>query len=839
MALKLSPLRVSIKILRWVPLNINYSSLSCASELKILTEIDEKQLSSVDFDRFLKNKISPDGLIKVLDSTHDVNFSVKLFKWASVQKRFKHNVDTYFRIIFKLGMSGMIEEMEGFCKELVKEKCIGFEEGLLRLLDLFVEERRLDEALRVLGSLRFGCCNVSIGVFNALMGLLVEEKKDLKSVLFVYKEMVKAGIVPTVDTLNFLIEALFEANEMDIALNQYRRMRKKGCIPNSRTFEIVISSLIARNREEESMVVLREMSELGCEPDLKFYTHIIPIFCRLNELEVGMKLFKKMRTSNIVPDAFTYGLLIQCLCENVRVEDAIVLLDEMEHLNLLPPDHVFVNIVDGFCASRKLNEAKMFLQDGHILDTCSYNALLKGYCTAGDLCGAKNVFDRMVEMKIDDDESWNNLLRCLALSPGVDKSLEFLGRMIVSSIVPECATYSALVIAKCKANKLDDALKLFSQVCARSWFLDEISYAELVQCLCQRKKIQEAVEVFCYMSGKRCSLLMSSFSFLVEGLCTTGEVETAVRLLSLTNYSGTSCSSATYSSIMLGLFKCKKLDDLSIIVARMFVEGCPLDVEAYCILIESMIAVGRAKDCVVSLKLMLSEGLIPNQDTLANLISILAKQSQLHKILPIISKYIFKYEILSPAMYCTLINGIWNEGYKTEASHLLDIMLEKGWIPDASTHKLLISSSVPEEKDEKMSGCENVHVQDKPQRHFRVDVSQIMSRGTQFLWLCLPSLRGVYIRNSKRGKRSGNTSSNLSSLPTKEWSYTSPGSHAKNVPSIILANTFGGSKMLKWEAVEFLIEGEEEDIQCVRAYILVAGYTSRHTWDRWSKTLSS
>lgn len=713
MALKLSSVRFSMKILRWVPLNMNYSSLSCASELKIIPEMDDKQLSSVEFDRFLKNKITPDSLIKVLDSTHDVDSSVKVFKSASLQKRFRHNVDTYFRIIMKLGMSGMVEEMEGFCKELIREKCVGYEEGLLRLLDLFVKERRLDEALRVFGCLRSSNCNVPIGVFNDLMGSLVEEKKDLKFVLFVYKEMVKAGIVPTVDMLNCLIEALFEANEVDIALNQYRRMRKKGCFPSSRTFVIVISSLIARNWKEESMIVLREMSELGCEPDLKFYTHIIPIFCRVDELEVGMRLFKKMRGSNIVPDALTYGALIKCLCENLHVDDAIVLLDEMEHLNLTPPDNVFANIVDGFCASSKLNEAKMFLQDRHILDTCSHNALLKGYCSAGYLRAAKNVFDRMVEMKVDDNESWNNLLRCLALSLGINKSLEFLGTMIVSSIVPECATYSALIIAKCKASELDDALKLFSRVCARSWVLDNISYAELVQCLCQKEKIHEAVEVFCYMSGNRCSLLMSSFNFLIESLCTTGEVETAVRLLSLTNYSGTCCSSVTYSTIMLGLFKSKKVDDLSIIVARMFVEGCPLDVEAYCILIESMIAVGRAKDCIVFLKLMISEGLKPNQDTLANLISILAKQSQLHMMMPIISKYIFKYEILSPAMYDKLINGIWSEGFKTEASHLLDIMLERGWIPDASTHKLLISSSHPEEKDEKMSGRENVHLQDK------------------------------------------------------------------------------------------------------------------------------
>ncbi|KAL1802157.1 hypothetical protein ACET3Z_030804 [Daucus carota] len=713
MALKLSSLRFSMKILRWVPLNMNCSSLSCANDLRIRSETYQKQDGSLEFERFLKNKLSPDSLIKVLDSVKDVNISLKLFKWASLQKRFKHNIDTYSRIIYKLGMLGMVEEMEGFCKEMVKEQCVGFEEGLLRLLELFVKELRLDEALLVFASLRSSGCEISIGVYNVLMGSLVEEKQDLKSVLFVYKEMVKAGMVPTVDTLNFLLEALFEANQVEVALNQYRRMRKKGCPPNSRTFEIVISSLIAQDWEEESLVVLREMSDHGCEPDLIFYTHIIPLFCRLNKLEVGLRLFRKMRTSNFVPDSMTCGVLIKCLCENLYVDDAIAVLDEMEHINLPPPDHVFVNIVDGFCALSKLNEAKMFLQDRHILGTCFHNALLKGYCSAGCLRGAKVVFDRMVEVKIDDCDSWNSLLRCLALSPVFNRSLEVLGKMIVSSIVPECATYSALIIAKCKATEVNNAMNLFSRVCARSWVLDEFAYAELIQCLCQGEKIHEAVEVFCYMSANRCSLLMSSFSMLIDRLCKTGEVETSVRLLSLTNYSGTYCSSATYNTIMLCLFKSEKINDLRILVARMFVEGCPFDVEVYCILIQSMVAAGRAKDCVVLLNLMLSEGLIPNHDTLANLISFLKKRSQSHVILPIISKFLSGHEIFDPAMYNTLIHCMWNEDFKTEASHLLDIMLEKGWIPDAGTHKLLISSSVSEERDEEMSRHENAYVQDK------------------------------------------------------------------------------------------------------------------------------
>ncbi|KAJ0015230.1 hypothetical protein Pint_21117 [Pistacia integerrima] len=44
--------------------------------------------------------------------------------------------------------------------------------------------------------------------------------------------------------------------------------------------------------------------------------------------------------------------------------------------------------------------------------------------------------------------------------------------------------------------------------------------------------------------------------------------------------------------------------------------------------------------------------------------------------------------------YATTHGQMWKEGLKGEASRLLDLMLEKGWVPDATTHGLLVGSFV-------------------------------------------------------------------------------------------------------------------------------------------------
>jgi pentatricopeptide repeat protein len=80
----------------------------------------------------------------------------------------------------------------------------------------------------------------------------------------------------------------------------------------------------------------------------------------------------------------------------------------------------------------------------------------------------------------------------------------------------------------------------------------------------------------------------------------------------------------------------------------------------------------------------------------------LAKHSQLYLISVSLDKLASDCEVLDSAMYNILINGMWKEGNKNDARRLLDLMLEKGWVPDAMTHGLLIGSADMEEKGEGM-----------------------------------------------------------------------------------------------------------------------------------------
>lgn len=716
MAIKLSSLLFLKKIPKRVSLNASISSLSCANVIHMNPETDQNPQNSSDFEskiQFLKNKLHPDSLVHVLNSTTDVYSSLKLFKWASLQKTFKHNLNTYYLMILKLGLAGNIEEMEGFCNEMVKENCPGFDEVFLGLIDSFVRNNRLDEALRVLSCMNKTSFKPSLGVFNVLMGVLLGAKRDFKDVLFVYKEMVKVGIAPNVETLNHLLEALLEDDRIETALDQYRRMNKKGCSPNSRTFEILVTGLINKERVDESLLVLDEMLELGCEAGLSFYTRVVPLLCWVNKCEAGLMLLMKMKASKFPPDSSIYGALIQCLCRNLCMDEAINLFEEIMDSGITPDDDLFVDVVNGLCRSCKFSEAKKFLVDNDVDITSPYNALLGAYCSDGNLPAAKGLFDEMLGRKLTDRFSWNYLIGCLCEIGGIKKALVVLCRMIVSAFVPDSTTYSALIVGKCKQNKLEDAFLLFNQVQRKCQVLTSVSYAELVKCLSQKEKIHEAAEVFFHMSSKQIALHSTYFDLLIKGVCALGNVENAIRFLFLAHYSGTSYSSVAYNSIMQGLSKLNNTDDLLVVLSRMIVDGCPLEEETYSILIKSMSLANNPDNCARFFNVMLSKGILPNSETIASLLSCLDKNSQMHIILCAIHQLISRSDVLDSNMYNMLISGLLKEGYRDAAGRLLDIMLGKGWIPNTETHQLWVGSAVKGESEVGASITENLCLQDE------------------------------------------------------------------------------------------------------------------------------
>ncbi|KAG1365026.1 putative Pentatricopeptide repeat-containing protein, mitochondrial [Cocos nucifera] len=689
------PIQSSLNALRFYSI----PSAACVQNPPVT---DSSAPNSAEFEsatRSLRNRLHPDRLIRVLDSTLDLNLAVNIFKWASIQKKFQPTLEIYTHIILKLGLAGNHQEMGDLLKEMVKLDLPNLEEALGFMIHSFCRNHRLTEALKVFEHANSVKRILSVSSCNALLGTFVSKRGNFQSVMFVYKEMVKAGILPDVETLNYLIKALCESGHLELALNQFHRMSEKQCAPNSQTFEILINALCSSGRVDESVKFLNQMLDLGCKPQRNFYVSIIPLFCRINGFQEGIKLFRMMKNTGLQLEAHLYGILVLCLCENQQLDDAVELFEDMLASGFSPVNSMHVDIVNGYCKMGKLCKATSFLDGNNTLEIEPYNALLKGFCDQGRFLEAINYLRKMADQGLTDSMSWNIIIRGLCEHENVGKAFEVIGRMIVSSYMPEQATYSAIIIGYCKMGSCEKALEMFRMACVNNMTLDSESCSELIEGLCYVKQVQEAMEVSYYITNKGLSLTTNSLNMLIQENCHAGKVHEAIRLRSLAVHKGTYCIPDIYTTILLALLDLNKEKDILAFLSQMLVEGYTLDARIYCILICGLCTDSTMSVAALLFNQMIHDGFIPDSKTFETLVFSMAKFSQLHMVVHSLEKIINENRILSPTVCNMIIHGLLKEGHRHEACKFLDRIIEMGWVPDAETHGLLVGSFNIQERD--------------------------------------------------------------------------------------------------------------------------------------------
>ncbi|GLT70416.1 hypothetical protein SLA2020_424970 [Shorea laevis] len=179
-------------------------------------------------------------------------------------------------------------------------------------------------------------------------------------------------------------------------------------------------------------------------------------------------------------------------------------------------------------------------------DIYSWNAILCGFCKAGDLRGARKVFEEMPERNV---VSWNNLISALVRSGYQDQALDVYDVMMSEGFMPSYVTYASVLSAcgavldvefgrKChcltikigldtnayvsngllnlysKCGLIADAIQVFGSMDEPN----EVSFTAMVGGLAQMDRVLEALELFKLMCKKGIQIDSVSLSSVL-GVC--------------------------------------------------------------------------------------------------------------------------------------------------------------------------------------------------------------------------------------------------------------------------------------------------------------------------------
>ncbi|PKA63034.1 Pentatricopeptide repeat-containing protein [Apostasia shenzhenica] len=685
MAPKFPTLFFSRRFPIWVPHSFRFAS----SAASVQSAPKSKEYRSAIC--FLEKNLHPDALLEVLDSMSDLPSATSIFRWASRQRNFQQTAQTYVHIILKLGAAGEGEEMEFYLKEMIKLDCFDRESNLGLLIESFNRILRPRQALKVFEIARSANLTIPLLSCNVLLGAFVSESVNFNVLLFVYKEMVKARLLPDVHTLNCIIKGLCLTDQLDSALSQFQRMEKKHCIPNSWTFELIICGLCSVGRAGEAVDIWKQMVGVHCDVHPEFYERILPLFCGANKLEEAVKLFKMMKDDGVSSNSYLYGVMIKCMCEHLQLENALKMFEEMTGLELTPTEGSYVDIVYGCCKLGKFFQAVKFLSGSDPHHSGPYDALISSFCDVGRITEAMSLLKVMIEKGLCSSLSWNIIIGLFCEKGNVTKAFEVLCRMIVSSYRPDDVTYSSLVSGYCKNSEFGKALQIFKKACTEDMPLDMRSCSELIEGLCRVKKIKEAAEVFYHVIVGGSSPDVVSLEILVEEMCFIGKIGEAIKVRLLASCNGIFFLASTCITIMIRILELNKERCVLPLLAQMLVEGYTLDLNSYCIMTQGLCVGGTTKVAADLFNRMVDDGIVPGSKKLEKLIKNFADSSNLKLVSRSLEKLVEGGE-LSAAMYNIVISGLLKEELKPLACKFLDWMLERDWVPDPHTHGLLVGS---------------------------------------------------------------------------------------------------------------------------------------------------
>ncbi|KAE8667849.1 Detected protein of confused Function [Hibiscus syriacus] len=399
------------------------------------------------------------------------------------------------------------------------------------------------------------CLNLArdghVGSGEALASLvhIFVRHSRLNEAVLVLGNMTSCGFNPSVDVFNDLLGALVGKTDFERVMFVYKGMVKGGIVPNVDALNHLLEVLFETNMIELGLNQFRRMGKKGCSPNVRTFEIVLKGLVLNGRVDDAVLILYKMLELGYWPDLSFYTCTIPLFCGENRLEEGMMLLRQMGAADLVLNSVICSKMVRCLCMNLRLDEATNVLEEmmeiGEIPPVDSFVDVVNGFCEAERYDEAF----RFLENNCDDLISPHK-----ALLEGCCKAAyELLGRMIIRSVVPDCGTYAALVVGNCNLKKLRMLWNNF----------------------------------IIFGANSRCPLEFTTFNMLIKAVCDVGNVDEAVKLRSLAYYSGISCYTSAYASIMCALYKSERAKDVLVMFSQIVIGNCEVDAEAYCILIRN------------------------------------------------------------------------------------------------------------------------------------------------------------------------------------------------------------------------------------------------------------
>eukprot|EP00933_Yihiella_yeosuensis_P047268 TRINITY_DN4301_c0_g1_i1.p1 TRINITY_DN4301_c0_g1~~TRINITY_DN4301_c0_g1_i1.p1 ORF type:complete len:1033 (-),score=273.52 TRINITY_DN4301_c0_g1_i1:115-3213(-) len=433
----------------------------------------------------------------------------------------------------------------------------------------------------------------------------------------------------------------------------------------------------------------------GLEPDATMYGCLMKFAVECGRTELSQEFAKKVPSMDIQ----NYMSLIRAAGRDRDVDRAFGVIKELRASNVQPDVAAFNAVLDVCIQSKDMRRAKELLQEMktlNLLDVITYNTLLKGYCGAGDLTGAKFVLREMSTSGFEpNDVSYNCIINAAVSSGQFQEAWSLIDTMTKKGIKIDQYTVSIMLKTLKVSGGGRDVAKVLDLLDSSGLDIcsDEILFNTVLETLIRAKehrRLEALVNQFESQSSLRPSVptygsLIKAMSALnrvdrcwsywqaieqdrglqpndivlgcmLDALVSSGKVDDAATLFDEWKTKITP-NTVLYSILIKGFASTSQADRAMEACHEMRQQGVRMNPVAYNSIIDAQARSGKMQEVSQVIKLMNEDGIVPDAITYSTIMKGYCVQGDIDRAYDVFKDMKSQKLIKDAIVYNTLIDG--------------------------------------------------------------------------------------------------------------------------------------------------------------------------------------
>ncbi|KAI3472718.1 hypothetical protein Pfo_028078 [Paulownia fortunei] len=598
------------------------------------------------------------------------------------------------------------------------------------------EAGRLDEAYKLKEEMSEKGSQPSTRTYTVLIKAMCD-KGLIDQAFNLLDEMRKKGCKPNVHTYTVLVDMLCREGKIEEANGMFRKMLKDGLNPGTVTYNALINCYCKEGWVVSTFELLGVMERRQCKPNIRTYNELMEGLCKIDRPYKAVALLRKVINNGLRPTEVTFNILIVGFCRAGQLNMAFKILHSMSSIGIEPDQFSYTAFIDRLCKMKSLEQAGVFLalmiKKGISLDEVTLTALIQGYCKTGNTRYALLLFEEMVEDGcLTSPHTFNIFLDVLGKEVKLVEENAMLGKLLKHGLVPSVVTYTILVDGLCRAGDTNTSLKMMELMKQAGCPPNVYTYAIVINGLCQSGKLEDAENLLIEMQRTAVSPNGIIYALMIKSHVAAGRLNHAFEIVRTMFQNGCQPNNQIYFALLAGILMLETAGsnragtsiaalnaessssgeiDVNCFPNFIFMEmdiyhafqllekirecgGHPFDV--YKFLIMGLCRTGRISEADILIQEMVKDGLTPDSDICASIITYFCKSDDYTSCLEWIKRFGACGCVPSFASYSAVIVGLQNDGRSQEAEWLVSDLLRNAGIEDQSSISPYINFLVKE-----------------------------------------------------------------------------------------------------------------------------------------------